>query len=83
MNEFDRLVGEQLRTMDQLLDLQLELERCQQLEQTYMKQNDAAGLQQVQENLRQKKETLLHVQQVFEAQTQQVIHSFQQEKVHM
>ena len=33
MNEFDRLIGEQLRTMDKLLFLQSEIERCQEIEQ--------------------------------------------------
>ena len=31
MDEFDRLIGEQLRTMDKLLFLQSEIERCQQI----------------------------------------------------
>ena len=32
MNEFNRLVTEQMKTMDRLLFLQSELERCQEVE---------------------------------------------------
>ncbi|MGG3944253.1 YgaB family protein, partial [Peribacillus psychrosaccharolyticus] len=33
MEEFDRLINEQLKTMDKLLLLQSEIEKCQEIEQ--------------------------------------------------
>ena len=36
MQEFNRLVAEQMKTMDRLLFLQSELERCQEIENELM-----------------------------------------------
>lgn len=69
MNEFDRLISEQLRTMEKLLFLQSEVERCQEVSE-----GDS-----VREKLKQKKNELEEIQEVFEKQTEEVIRHFQLE----
>ncbi|WP_027410689.1 YgaB family protein [Anoxybacteroides tepidamans] len=82
MELFDRLVGEQLKTMEQLLFLQSEIERCQALEEELMELQNEANLQSVQEEIQQMKEQLKEIQQMFEKQTEEVIRSYRRQYCH-
>ena len=80
MNEFDRLISEQLRTMDKLLFLQSEIERCQQIEQELCALQEFSEGDSVREVIKQKRNELAEIQAVFEKQTEEVIRHFQMEQ---
>ena len=75
METFERLVGEQLKTMEQLLFLQSEIERCQEIEKQLIEMQQEAKLQSIQEEIQQMKLRLKEIQQTFEKQTEEVIHT--------
>lgn len=77
MNNFNRLVSEQLKTMEKLLYIQAELERCQEIEEELQLLQNESELESVHlEVLRMKKE-LKEIQKIFEKQTEDVIQSYQ------
>ncbi|WML49822.1 YgaB family protein [Neobacillus sp. PS3-34] len=77
MNNFNRLVSEQLKTMEKLLYIQAELERCQEIEEELQLLQNESELESVHlEVLRMKKE-LREIQKIFEKQTEDVIQSYQ------
>ncbi|MFX3623314.1 MAG: YgaB family protein [Ectobacillus sp.] len=78
MREFDRLVGEQLKIMNELLDLQMELERYQRMSRIM---KDHVKLEEIQEHIQKTQRNLHTLQEAFEQQTHEVIQSFQKEKV--
>ncbi|CAG9612218.1 hypothetical protein BACCIP111899_01391 [Bacillus rhizoplanae] len=78
MRPFDELVEEQLRTMDELLKLQIHLEKYQHLE---MNQQDAKELHFIRQEIQRTEKTLKDLQGKFEQQTVAVIHSFENEKM--
>ncbi|MBV7506435.1 hypothetical protein KW850_14310 [Bacillus sp. sid0103] len=78
MDHFNRLVSEQLVTMEKLLYLQGELERCQQIEvelQALQKETDLASIQ---TEIRIMKQELKEIQSIFEKQTEEVINSYRE-----
>lgn len=77
MKEFDRLIGEQLRTMDKLLFLQSEIERCQEIEKQLSTLHEINEVDTVREEIEQKKNELEEIQGLFEKQTEKVIRHFQ------
>ncbi|MCM3164954.1 MULTISPECIES: YgaB family protein [Bacillaceae] len=77
---FDQLVGEQLKTMDKLLYLQSEIERCQDIKTQLAALQDEAKLQSIHDEIAQMKEELNKIQQVFERQTEEVIQSYEDQK---
>ncbi len=77
---FDQLVGEQLKTMDKLLYLQSEIERCQDLKSQLDILQDEAKLESIQDEIENMKNELTMIQQVFEKQTQEVIKSYEDQK---
>jgi YgaB-like protein len=77
MNEFNLLVGEQLKTMDKLLFLQSEIERCQEVESQLNALKEQSELVSVQEEISKMKEELMEIQRLFEKQTEEVIRSYQ------
>ncbi|USK60508.1 YgaB family protein [Peribacillus asahii] len=79
MEEFDRLIGVQLQTMDKLLFLQSEIERCQEIERQ-LRVLQELGAVSLQEEIEQKKSELAEIQKVFEKQTEEVIRHFQLEQ---
>lgn len=81
MNEFNRLVAEQMKTMDQLLSLQSELERYQEVEQELKMLQQDTELENIQLEIAKVKKDLKDIQQTFEKQTEEVIRSYQ--SVHM
>ncbi|MGG0237834.1 YgaB family protein [Bacillus rhizoplanae] len=78
MRSFDELVEEQLRTMDELLKLQVHLEKYQHLE---MNQRDAKELHFIRQEIQKTEKTLKDLQEKFEQQTAAVIHSFENDKM--
>jgi vacuolar-type H+-ATPase catalytic subunit A/Vma1 len=74
---FERLVNEQLKTMDRLLFLQSEIERCQEIEKQLVELQQEAKLQSIQEEIQQMKRQLREIQQTFEKQTEEVILTYQ------
>jgi hypothetical protein len=81
MNRFDELVCEQLKTMDKLLYLQSEIERCQQIEQELIQLQNETELQSIQDEIQKMKMELIEIQQIFEQQTEEVIRSYQSKQV--
>lgn len=77
MEEFDLLVGKQLKTMDKLLFLQSELERCQQIEEELIQIQNETTITSLQVEILQKKEELKRIQHEFETQTEALIYTFQ------
>ena len=78
MQEFNRLVAKQMQTMDRLLFLQSELERCQEIENVLKELQQESQVASVQLEITKMKEELNDIQQKFELQTEEVIRSYQQ-----
>lgn len=66
--------------MDQLLDLQMELERYKNLEYLREQERDEESLRELRAEIQKRQQELYLLHQTFEQQTKQVIESFQQEK---
>lgn len=78
MKEFNRLVTEQMKTMDRLLFLQGEVERCQEIEEQLAVLQQESKLESVQQEISKMKEELKEIQQIFEQQTEEVIRSYKE-----
>ena len=78
MEDFNRLVAEQMKTMEKLLYLQTELERCQQIEQELIDLQQQNKLESIQTEIASKKQALKKIHQVFEQQTEEVIKTYQE-----
>ena len=77
MDHFNRLVSEQMRTMEKLLYLQGELERCQEIEEELQALQNATELEGIQIDILQMKKELKEIQLIFEKQTEEVIKTYQ------
>ncbi|WP_223703455.1 YgaB family protein [Sutcliffiella deserti] len=81
MDKFDFAVAEQLKTMDKLLFLQSEIERCQQVEQQlFQLQIEADKIHKLKRDIVQMKKDLKEVQRIFETQTEEAIRSYHLEE---
>ncbi|MEH7096080.1 YgaB family protein [Neobacillus vireti] len=78
MDHFNRLVSEQMATMEKLLYLQAELERCQQIEEELQALQNATNLESVQNDIQVMKKELKEIQIIFEKQTEEVINSYRE-----
>ena len=78
MQEFNRLVAKQMQTMDRLLFLQSELERCQEIENVLKELQQESQVASVQLEIIKMKKELKDIQQQFELQTEEVIRSYQE-----
>jgi len=78
MNRFDELVSEQLKTMDKLLFIQSELERCQQLELELQELERETELLAIKEEIHNMKLELQEIHKIFELQTEEVVRTYQQ-----
>ena len=78
MQEFNRLVAKQMQTMDRLLFLQSELERCQEIETVLKELQQESQVASVQLEIIKMKKELKDIQQKFELQTEEVIRSYQE-----
>ena len=81
MEEFNRLITEQMKTMDKLLFLQSELERCEDIEIQLKKLEQENELESVHRELSKMKDELKKLQKMFEMQTEDVIRSYQEMNV--
>lgn len=77
MNQFNHLVSEQMKTMEKLLFLQAELERCQEIEEELRILQQETELDSVLLEIIRMKEELKEIQQIFEIQTEEVIRTYQ------
>ncbi|MBM4765083.1 YgaB family protein [Bacillus sp. B15-48] len=81
MDQFNELVSMQLKTMDKLLYLQSELERCQEVERQLVTLRQNTELEEVRAEIDRMKEELSDIHRVFEEQTEEVIRSYQEMKM--
>ncbi|MHC0039092.1 YgaB family protein [Pseudoneobacillus sp. C159] len=77
MNQFNQLVSEQMKTMEKLLYLQAELERCQEIETELSVLQQEAKVDSIQSEISKMKEELKEIQKIFDHQTEEVIRSYQ------
>ncbi|MDR4887579.1 YgaB family protein [Fredinandcohnia sp. QZ13] len=77
MSNFNDLVGEQLKTMDKLLFIQSEIERCQELESQILELQKETDLETIQEEIKRMQEELMQIHDLFQKQTEEVIRSYQ------
>jgi len=80
MQSFDDLVTRQIETMDQLIKIQEEIERCQEIENQLYELEDLAKLSIIREEIDLMRDELKAIQNTFQIQTQQIIKSFSDEK---
>ena len=66
MDTFNQLINEQLKTMDKLLFLQSEIERCQDIESVLIDLEDKTELTSIQEEIDKMKIELRQIQRMFE-----------------
>ncbi|WHY78791.1 YgaB family protein [Neobacillus sp. WH10] len=78
MDQFNRLVSEQMATMEKLLYLQTELERCQQIEEELKSLQNSTDLDSIQNDIQLMKKELKEIQLIFEKQTDEVINSYRE-----
>jgi hypothetical protein len=78
MDQFNELVSMQMKTMDKLLYLQSELERCQQIEQQLLTLRQNTELIEIREEIDRMKAELQDIHRIFEEQTDEVIRSYQE-----
>ncbi len=76
MSEFEKLVSEQMKIMDQLLESQSELDRRRQVEAELISLERDAKLDNVQDEIATKRKDLAGIQELFQRQTEQVIQSY-------
>jgi YgaB-like protein len=81
MENFNSLVSEQMKTMEKLLYLQSELERCQEIEEELKAIQQETELESVQYEIIRMKEELKQIHRIFEEQTEEVIRSYQKVNV--
>ncbi|MBT2637537.1 MULTISPECIES: YgaB family protein [unclassified Bacillus (in: firmicutes)] len=78
MDKFNDLVSTQMQTMEKLLYLQSELERCQEIEKQLDTLKQSAELEDLRMEIDRKKQDLKEIHQMFEKQTEEVIHTYQE-----
>ncbi len=78
VKNFNYLVAEQMQTMDKLLYLQGELERCLEMEEELHSLQNDSKLESIQLKITSIKQELKDIQQLFEEQTEEVIRSYQE-----
>lgn len=81
MKAFNHLVSEQMQTMEKLLYLQSELERCEEIEEELKMLQQETELESIQIEIASMKKELKEIHQIFENQTEEVIRSYQEVKV--
>jgi tRNA(Ser,Leu) C12 N-acetylase TAN1 len=81
MKAFNELVSEQMKTMEKLLYLQSEIERCQELEGELQELEEATRLDSIKKEITDMKNELKEIQKTFEIQTDEVIRSYHEQKL--
>lgn len=80
MEEFNRLINAQLKTMEKLLYVQSEIERCQDIEKQFLAKQEEDKVMAIQEEIQDRKKELTKIHETFERQTEDVIRYYQQEQ---
>ncbi|MGE7782053.1 YgaB family protein [Peribacillus sp. NPDC097264] len=80
MEEFNRLINAQLKTMERLLYVQSEIERYQDIEKQFLTNQEEDKAVAVQEEIQHRKMELKTIHETFERQTEDVIRCYQQEQ---
>ena len=78
MDKFNELVSTQMQTMEKFLYLQSELERCQEIEKQLNVLKQSAELEELSMEIDLKKQDLQEIHRMFEKQTEEVIHTYQE-----
>jgi hypothetical protein len=81
MRAFNELVSEQMKTMEKLLYLQSEIEKCQELEGELQELEEATRLDSIKKEIIVMKNELKKIQKTFEVQTDEVIRSYHEQKL--
>lgn len=81
MSNFNQIISEQMKTMEQLLYLQSEIERCQELEEELIELQKEAELESIKKEIADMKCELRKIQKIFESQTDEVIRTYQETKI--
>lgn len=81
MSQFNKLISEQLETMDKLLFIQSEIERCQEIEKELVELQQQSKLDSIHQEISMMKKELKEIQKVFQDQTNEVIQVYAEEKV--
>ncbi|MGD6966139.1 YgaB family protein [Rossellomorea vietnamensis] len=81
MSQFNKLITDQLKTMDKLLFLQSEIERCQEIEKELAELQQQSKLESIHKEIMEMKEELKGIQKEFQDQTNEVIQMYSEEKV--
>ncbi|TYS13171.1 hypothetical protein FZC78_22265 [Rossellomorea vietnamensis] len=81
MSQFNKLITDQLKTMDKLLFLQSEIERCQEIEKELAELQQQSKLESIHKEIKEMKEELKGIQKEFQDQTNEVIQMYSEEKV--
>ncbi|WP_409253178.1 YgaB family protein [Bacillus sp. SCS-153A] len=81
MSQFNKLIANQLETMDKLLFLQSEIERCQEIERELAELQQQSKLDSIHMEISMMKKELKEIQKVFQDQTTEVIQMYSEEKV--
>ena len=81
MNHFNKIISEQMKTMEKLLYLQSEIERCQELEIQLIELQEETELENLKSEIIDMKRELHKIQQLFESQTEEVIRVYQETKI--
>lgn len=76
--DFNRLVSEQMKTMDKLLCTQSKLEQLKEVERELFEHNKETELIKVQSEISRLKQELKEIHQQFEQQTEEVIRFYQE-----
>jgi tRNA(Ser,Leu) C12 N-acetylase TAN1 len=81
MKAFNELVSEQMKTMEKLLYLQSEIERCQELEGELQELDEATRLDSIKKEIIDMKNELKEIQKTFEIQTDELTRSYHEQKL--
>lgn len=81
VSQFNKLITDQLKTMDKLLFLQSEIERCQEIEKELAELQQQSKLESIHKEITEMKEELKGIQKEFQDQTNEVIQMYSEEKV--
>ncbi|HEY4554538.1 MAG TPA: YgaB family protein [Bacillaceae bacterium] len=76
MKTFNEMIAEQMKTMEKLLYLQSELERCLEIQEQLHSLQHETGHGSIQEEILGMKNELREIQRIFEEQTEEVIQSY-------
>jgi hypothetical protein len=83
MSNFNELIAEQMKTMEKLLYLQSEIERCQELEAELVGLEEEVKLKSLQREISEMKNELRKIQRIFELQTDEVIRTYEEMKIYV